>query len=135
MAKPSISYSSLPLSYRIRLKPQRRADGSYILVCRWWYAIYVAFKTAVNAEFTQEKIEDEKKTIEFKFCEDCKWCSNNYLNKWFHKSFAKCMHPACLSAKVYRRDIHLASDCATVRQRNWGCGADGDYWESNEEQQ
>ena len=56
MAKATItiSYKSLPLKARLCFKPVRKADGNYTLACRWWYAIYMGVKMALNAEWTIE---------------------------------------------------------------------------------
>lgn len=67
---------------------------------------------------------------ELKFCEDCKWCSDNFFKKWLRdKDWAKCMHPACLEAHVSRKATRLAEFCSTLRRHDWGCGREGRYYE------
>lgn len=67
---------------------------------------------------------------ELRFCEDCKWCSDNFFKKWFRqKKWAKCMHPRCFAAQVSRTDMSLADFCLTLREQDWGCGKDGKYYE------
>ena len=62
MAKTiTIPYKSLPLKDRLCFKPVRKADGSYTLACRWWYAIYMGIKMALNTEWVLEDSKDAEK--------------------------------------------------------------------------
>lgn len=56
----TISYKSLPLKDRLCFKPVRKADGSYTLACRWWYAIYMGVKVALTAEWVLDLTDGEK---------------------------------------------------------------------------
>lgn len=70
---------------------------------------------------------------EIKFCEDCKWCSSNYLGLFSRLSFsgglAKCMRPECLTVPVARKDTLHADFCSTVRKVESLCGMKGNYYE------
>ena len=64
---------------------------------------------------------------EVKFCEDCKWCSVNYL-PWYKRIcgiLRKCFHPKLNYYKVSRSD---ASPCYEHR-RSGVCGGDAKYYE------
>ena len=67
---------------------------------------------------------------EVRFCEDCKWCSVNYL-PWYKrigKSQKKCFHPKLNYYKISRSD---AAHCREHR-RSGACGGDGKYYEPKE---
>lgn len=67
---------------------------------------------------------------EVKFCEDCKWCSVNYL-PWYKRIFntwEMCYRPELNCYKVSRSD---ASPCFEHR-RCGTCGGNAKYYESKE---
>ena len=59
MAKITVAYKSLPLSVKLRVKPHKKADGTYELRLRWWYALFFGLQYAFNVRFTAiEEIEN-----------------------------------------------------------------------------
>lgn len=58
MARVTIPYKSLPLKMRLCYKPYKKADGTYELCFRWWYALYFGIKFALGVLFeVQEENE------------------------------------------------------------------------------
>lgn len=72
-------------------------------------------------------------TCEVKFCEDCKWCSSNYLGFFARQTYtgalSKCMRPECLTHPVARKDTLHAVFCSSARECDSLCGLKGKYYE------
>lgn len=56
---PTIPYKSLALRDRLCFKPVHRADGSYVLRCRWWYAVYWGIKIAKQSIMEVKENEND----------------------------------------------------------------------------
>ena len=65
---------------------------------------------------------------EVRFCEDCKWCSVNYL-PWYKRIFEiwkRCHRP---ELNYYKASRTVVEPCYELRGYSGKCGIEGKYYE------